>query len=250
MRLFIDSGAVEEVEEIATWGVLSGATTNPTLLAKLQADPGEAVRRICELVDGPVSVEVVAEEWAEMLEQGLALAELHEHVVVKVPFGASGLKVTRALSDRGIGVNVTLIFSPAQAVLAAEAGARYVSCFMGRLDDCSIDSAEVLAGIVSALRGQDGSALVSGDRRAQVLAASIRHPVHAITAARLGCDVATIPGKVLRQMLVHPLTEAGIESFAADWRSRPELGAWLERVTATRDSVGAPAVLESVGAPQ
>lgn len=231
MRLFIDTGSVEEVEEIAAWGMLAGATTNPTLLAGQPGDPGTTIRRICELVGGPVSVEVVAEEPSHMVEQGLALADLHEHVVVKVPFGAAGLEAARALCDRGIGVNVTLVFSPSQALLAAEAGARYVSCFMGRLDDCAIDSAEVLARIVAALRRADepGPAGFAG---AQVLAASIRHPGHAVTAATVGSDVATIPGKVLRQMLVHPLTAAGIERFEEDWRSRPELEAWLERVVA------------------
>jgi transaldolase len=220
IRLFIDTGSVAEVEELAAWGVLSGATTNPSLLAREQLDPGDAVVRICELVGGPVSAEVVSDDPAEMVAQGRALAALHEHVVVKVPFGVAGLRATRELSDLGIGVNVTLVFSPSQALLAAEAGARYVSCFMGRLDDCSIDSAEVLGGIVAALR--------PGAVAAEVLAASIRHPEHVVTAARLGCEVATVPGKVLRQMVDHPLTAAGIERFDADWRSRPELGQWLD----------------------
>jgi transaldolase len=220
VRLFIDTGSVAEVEELAAWGVLSGATTNPSLLAKEQLDPSEAIVRICELVGGPVSAEVVSDDPIEMVAQGRALAALHEHVVVKVPFGAAGLRATRELSDLDIGVNVTLVFSPSQALLAAEAGARYVSCFMGRLDDCSIDSTEVLSGIVAALR--------PGAVGAQVLAASIRHPEHVVSAARLGCEVATVPGKVLQQMLDHPLTTAGIERFDADWRSRPELGQWLD----------------------
>ena len=224
MKLFIDTGSVAEVEEIAAWGVLSGATTNPSLLAREDGDPGQAIRRICELVSGPVSAEVVSEDPAEMVAQGRALATLHEHVIVKVPFGAPGLEATRALSDAGIGVNVTLVFSANQALLAAEAGATYVSCFMGRLDDVSIDSAEVLGGIVAALRPA-----ASG---AQVLAASIRHPEHVVTAARLGSEVATVPGKVLRQMLGHPLTAAGIERFDADWRSRPELAEWLDGLVA------------------
>jgi len=219
MRLFIDTGSVAEVEEIAAWGVLSGATTNPSLLARQEGDPGEAIKRICELVNGPVSAEVVSDDPAEMVTQGRALVALHEHVVVKVPFGAAGLQATRALADEGIGVNVTLVFSPSQALLAAEAGARFVSCFMGRLDDVSIDSADVLAGIVAALR--------PGNINAEVLAASIRHPEHIVTAAKLGCEVATIPGKVLRLMLDHPLTASGIERFDADWRSRPELAEWL-----------------------
>jgi transaldolase len=227
MRLFIDTGSVAEVEEIAAWGVLSGATTNPSLLAKESGDPGESIRRICEVVGGPVSAEVVADDPREMVSQGRALAALHEQVIVKVPFGAAGLEVTRSLSQDGIGVNVTLVFSPNQALLAAAAGARYVSCFMGRLDDYSIDSAEVLALIVAALRP---GAWTAGS--AEVLAASIRHPQHVVTAARLGCEVATVPGKVLRQMLGHPLTSAGIERFEADWSSRPELAEWLAALTA------------------
>ncbi len=231
MRLFIDTGSVAEVEEIAAWGVLSGATTNPSLLAKESGDPGESIRRICELVGGPVSAEVVADDPREMVSQGRALADLHEHVIVKVPFGSAGLEATRSLSQDGIGVNVTLVFSPNQALLAAAAGGRYVSCFMGRLDDCSIDSAEVLAGIVETLKpGAGHTAWTAGS--AEVLAASIRHPQHVVTAARLGCEVATVPGKVLRQMLGHPLTSAGIERFEADWRGRPELAEWLGGLTA------------------
>jgi transaldolase len=231
VRLFIDTGSVAEVEEIAAWGVLSGATTNPSLLAKESGDPGESIRRICELVEGPVSAEVVADDPREMVAQGRALAGLHEQVIVKVPFGAAGLEATRSLSQDGIGVNVTLVFSPNQALLAASAGARYVSCFMGRLDDYSIDSVQVLEGIVQALKpGAGHTAWTAGS--AEVLAASIRHPEHVVTAARLGCEVATVPGKVLRQMLGHPLTAAGIERFEADWRARPELAEWLGGLTA------------------
>jgi transaldolase len=219
VKLFIDTGSVAEVEEIAAWGVLSGATTNPTLLAKEDGEPGDIIRRICDLVDGPTSAEVVAIDPEEMVAEGRALARLHQHVVVKVPFSEAGLTATRELTSEGIPVNMTLVFSANQALLAAEAGATYVSCFMGRLDDISIDSTAVLGEIVEALR--------PGDAGAQVLAASLRHPLHMVTAARLGCEVATSPGKVLRQMLAHPLTEKGIERFAADWRSRPEFADWL-----------------------
>lgn len=229
MRLFIDTGSVAEVEEIAAWGVLAGATTNPSLLAKEDADPGASIVRICELVRGPVSAEVVASEPAAMVEQGHALRALHEHVVVKVPFGPAGLAATRALADDGIPVNMTLVFSPSQALLAAEAGATYVSCFMGRLDDISVDSTAVVREIVEALR--------PGGTTAQVLAASIRHPEHAVAAARIGCEVATVPGKVLRQMLSHPLTRAGIESFERDWASRPELGRWMDSLASPRAEV-------------
>lgn len=222
MKLFIDTGSVAEVEEVAAWGVLSGATTNPTLLAKEQGDPGDIMRRICELVDGPVSAEVVSSDAGGMVEEGRALAALHEHVVVKVPFSRAGLTATRELTTRGNRVNMTLVFSASQALLAAEAGATYVSCFMGRLDDIAIDSTAVLGEIVAALRPAPVTA--------QVLAASLRHPMHATIAAKLGCEVATVPGKVLEQMLVHPLTEAGIERFGTDWRARPEFGAWLDEL--------------------
>ena len=222
MRFFIDTGSVAEVEEIAAWGILSGATTNPSLLAKEQGDPGDIVRRICELVHGPVSAEVVSDDALGMIEEGRALAALHEHVVVKVPFSSEGLAATRALVEEGIRVNMTLVFSANQALLAARAGATYASCFMGRLDDISIDSSAVVAEIVEALR--------PGGTTTEVLAASIRHPEHVVTAARLGCEVATVPAKVFHQMLAHPLTEAGREKFKSDWQSRPEFARWLREL--------------------
>jgi transaldolase len=222
MRLFIDTGSVAEVEEVAAWGVLAGATTNPSLLAKEEGDPGEAIRRICELVNGPVSAEVVSRDPDQMVAEGRALRTLHEHIVVKVPFSPAGLQATRRLADEGHPVNMTLVFSANQALLAAEAGATYVSCFMGRLDDISVDSAAVLREIVEALR--------PGGVTAQVLAASLRNPMHVVTAAKLGCEVSTIPYKVLKAMLPHPLTEAGIERFEADWQSKPEFGAWLREL--------------------
>jgi transaldolase len=226
MRLFIDTGSVAEVEEIAAWGVLSGATTNPSLLAKEQGDPGDIVRRICDLVNGPVSAEVVSEDPQGMIDEGRALRELHEHVTVKVPFCEQGLEATHALTAGGIPVNMTLVFSPNQALLAAGAGATYVSCFMGRLDDISVDSTAVVEEIVDCFR--------SGGVTSQIIAASIRHPEHVVAAAKLSCEIATVPAKVLRQMLAHPLTEAGAERFRADWESRPEFGEWLRELTARR----------------
>jgi transaldolase len=223
VRLFIDTGSVAEVEEIAAWGVLAGATTNPSLLAKEDGDPGEIIRRICELVGGPVSAEVVATEPEGMIAEGRALRELHEHVTVKVPFCKEGLTATHALSSDGIPVNMTLVFSANQALLAASAGATYVSCFMGRLDDISIDSGAVVAEIVDCFR--------AGGVTSEIIAASIRHPEHVKTAAALGCEIATVPGKVLEQMLAHPLTESGGERFRADWQSRPEFGEWLRGLT-------------------
>jgi transaldolase len=226
MRLFIDTGNVAEVEEIAAWGVLSGATTNPSLLAKEDGDPGESIRRICDLVGGPTSAEVVSQDVQGMLDEGRALSELHEHIVVKVPFNKEGLEVTRALTDDGIPVNMTLVFSPNQALLAAAAGATYVSCFMGRLDDISVDSGAVLGEIADALR--------AGGMTSEIIAASIRHPEHVVTAATLGCEIATTPAKVLKQMLVHPLTTAGAEKFRSDWETRPEFGEWLHELTEKR----------------
>jgi transaldolase len=219
MRLFIDTGSVAEVEEISSWGILSGATTNPTLLAKEDGEPGDIIRHICELVEGPVSAEVVSDDAEGMIREGHALVTLHEHVIVKVPFCSEGLKATRALSDSGIRVNMTLVFSPNQALLGAESGASYVSCFMGRLDDISVDSAAIVSEIVDTLR--------PGGTTTQVLAASIRHPEHVVSAAQLGCEVATIPAKVFHQMLKHPLNEAGRELFSKDWQSRPEFVEWL-----------------------
>ncbi len=229
MKLFIDTGSVAEVEEIGEWGVLSGATTNPTLLAKEDGDPGEIIQRICELVRGPVSAEVVSSSVDGMVEEGRALAGLHDHVVVKAPFSKAGLAATRALTDDGHRVNMTLVFSANQALLSAEAGATYISCFMGRLDDISVDSTVVLREIVETLR--------PGGYTAQVLAASIRNPEHVITAAKLGCEVATVPAKVLKQMLDHPLTTSGIEKFTADWQSRPEFAEWLRGLTEARTPV-------------
>jgi len=201
MKLFIDTGSVSEVEEIAPWGVLTGATTNPSLLAAEATDPGETIRQICELVDGPVPAEAVSDSAREMVAQGHALTRIHEHVVVKLPFSPQGLAATRELVQDGIRVNMTLVFTAAQALMSAEAGATYVSCFLGRLDDIGEDSAAGLAEVINALGRSEG--------RPEVLAASIRGPRHAVDAAKLGCDIATIPARVLRQMTTHPLTQAG-----------------------------------------
>ena len=234
MRLFIDTGSVAEVEELAAWGVLSGATTNPSLLAKEEGDPGDIIRRICDLVDGPTSAEVVSADTRGMVAEGRALRTLHEHIVVKVPFCKEGLAATKELSADGHPVNMTLVFTANQALLSAEAGATYISCFMGRLDDISVDSAAVVAEIVETLRG--GWDPIRA--QAQVLAASLRHPEHLKTAARLGCEVATVPGKVLRAALEHPLTTSGIEKFTADWQTRPEFATWLEELTSSAQVAG------------
>lgn len=227
VRLFIDTGSVAEVEEIAAWGVLAGATTNPSLLAKEDGDPGEIIRRICDLVGGPVSAEVVSQDPEGMVAEGRALRDLHEHVTVKVPFSEQGLAAAHTLTGDGIPVNMTLVFSANQAMLAASAGATYVSCFLGRLDDVSVDSGQVLSEIVECFR--------VGGVTSEIIAASIRHPEHVITAAQLGCEIATVPAKVLRQMLDHPLTTAGAERFRKDWESRPEFGEWLRALVARRE---------------
>jgi transaldolase len=226
VRLFVDTGSVAEVEEIAAWGILAGATTNPSLLAKEDGDPGDIVRRICDLVGGPVSAEVVSQDPKTMIDEGRALRELHEHVTVKVPFCKEGLEAAHALTSDGIPVNMTLVFSANQALLASSAGATYVSCFMGRLDDISVDSTAVVGEIVDAFR--------AGGVTSQVIAASIRHPEHVVIAAKLGCEIATVPAKVLRQMLNHPLTDAGAERFRKDWESRPEFAQWLRELTERR----------------
>lgn len=219
MKLFIDTGSVKEVEEVARWGVLAGATTNPSLLAKAEGDAGEAIKRIAETVQGPTSAEVVSEDPDRMVEEGVAVRTLHEHVIVKVPFGPAGLEATARLRELGHPVNMTLVFSAAQAILAAEAGATYISSFLGRLDDISIDSEFVLREIVEAVHENSSGA--------QVLAASTRSPLHVVKAATAGCDVATVPYKVLKQMLNHPLTDSGNAGFAKDWATKPELAEWL-----------------------
>lgn len=220
MKLFIDTGSVAEVEEIAQWGILAGATTNPSLLAKAEGDAGEAIKRIAEIVQGPTSAEVVSEDPGRMVEEGIAVRELHEHIIVKVPFGPAGLQATAKLRELGHPVNMTLVFSAAQAILAAEAGATYISSFLGRLDDIGIDSIATLHDVVEAV--------AENSTGAQVLAASLRNPLHAIKAAQVGADISTIPYKVLKQMLNHPLTTSGNAQFAKDWASKPELQVWMD----------------------
>jgi len=220
MRFFIDTGSVAEVEEIAAWGVLSGATTNPSLLAKEEGDPGEAIKRICELIDGDVSAEVVSRDAASMIAEGRALRTLHDNVIVKVPFSAAGLEATRALTSEGHKVNMTLVFSSTQALLTAEAGATYISCFMGRLDDISIDSTAVVREI-----RRDAAARGLHRAGAGGLRSGIRARGHRRAAWLRGRDGAR---QGPQQLLEHPLTSAGIDKFEADWKSRPEFAQWLQ----------------------
>jgi transaldolase len=217
MKLFVDSADLADIETIASWGVLSGATTNPTLLGKVEGEPDEIYRRVCELVDGPVSAEVVAEARGDMAEEGRRLAAIHPNIVVKLPMGAEGLAATSVLAEESIPVNMTLCFTAPQALLAAAAGASYVLPFVGRFDDIGHDGLECLREVVEAL-------LPSMDDT-EVLAASIRSPLHVTEAARMGADIATIPPKVFYQMLQHPLTEKGIATFTGDYEARRARGA-------------------------
>jgi len=210
MKFFIDTADTAEIRELAATGLVDGVTTNPSLVAKSGRPFLEVVREICEIVDGPVSAEVTATGHGEMLKEGRRLAGIADNVAVKVPLTPDGLKTCRALSDDGIVVNVTLCFSPAQAILAAKAGAAYVSPFVGRLDDVGADGMGLIADIVQIFRNYD-------EIRTEVLVASVRNPVHVVEAAKMGAEVATVPPAVLRQMFNHPLTEKGLAAFLADW---------------------------------
>ncbi|WP_027717957.1 fructose-6-phosphate aldolase [Desulfovirgula thermocuniculi] len=209
MRLFLDTANIEEIKEACALGVISGVTTNPTLMAKEGRDPLQVVREITALVDGPISVEAVSLEARAMVEEAEALAAIHPNIVVKIPVTAEGLKAVKALAAKGIKTNVTLVFSANQALLAALAGATYVSPFVGRLDDAGHDGMELIREIVEIYANYDFPT--------QIIAASIRHPLHVVMAARAGADIATVPYKVLMQMLKHPLTDLGVEKFLADW---------------------------------
>lgn len=215
MKLFIDSANLDHIREIHGWGVLAGVTTNPSLIAKEGGDFLQTIFDICELVQGPVSAEVVAQDTEGMIREGELLAKVHEHVVVKVPMSPAGLGATRALSDQGIPVNVTLCFQANQALLAAIAGATFISPFLGRLDDVGSDGM-VLIEEIAEIYANDP------DLDTNILAASIRHPVHVVQAARAGAHVATIPYAVFRRLLDHPLTTSGNTQFLKDWATVPD----------------------------
>ena len=212
MKLFVDTADLADIETIAGWGVLSGVTTNPTLLSKVEGDADDIYRRVCDLVDGPVSAEVVADGRAEMVEEGRRLAAIHPNIVVKLPMSAEGLAATTALARDDIRVNMTLCFTAPQALLASASGASFVSPFIGRFDDIGQNGVECLRDIVESLE--------TSIYDTEVLAASIRTPVHVMEAARMGADIATIPPKVFYQMLQHPLTEAGSATFTKDFEKR------------------------------
>jgi len=209
MKFFLDTANVDEIREAASLGLIDGVTTNPSLVAKEGRPFEELVHEICEIVQGPVSAEVVATDADGMIEEGRHLAAIHEHVVVKVPLTRDGLKATRALANDDIRVNVTLCFSPTQALLAAKAGAAYISPFVGRLDDISFNGMELIQQIMTIYENYGYGT--------EVLVASVRHPIHILEAALMGADVATIPFKAFDAMFNHPLTDKGLAAFLADW---------------------------------
>ncbi len=214
MKFFIDTGNIDEIKEGLSLGMVDGVTTNPSLVAKEKKDFDTVVREILEIVDGPVSLEVVSEDAEGMVAEGKKLSKLAKNVVVKIPMTTEGLKATRMLSDQGISVNQTLIFSPVQALLAAKAGAVYVSPFIGRLDDISHNGMELVEQILTIFDNYMFDC--------EVIVASVRNPLHVLDAALLGADIATIPFKVIQQLAGHPLTDIGLEKFLADWRKVPK----------------------------
>lgn len=209
MQFFLDTANIEEIRSAVEWGLVDGVTTNPTLVSRENQPFEPLIREICETVDGPVSVEAVSQTGEEMIQEGKGLAKLHENVVVKIPMTIEGMKAVRNLESDGIRTNVTLVFSPLQALLAAKAGASYVSPFVGRLDDIAEPGMELVENILLIYDNYEFST--------EVIVASIRNPIHALEAAQMGADIATIPFKVLKQFAHHPLTDKGIKSFLADW---------------------------------
>ncbi len=209
MKIFIDSGNLREIQSLVPLGIIDGVTTNPSLLAKEPGDPRAIVRDICRLVQGPVSAEVVATDAPGMIAEGRELAAIDEHVVVKVPFTREGVKACKALASEGLRVNVTLIFSATQALLAAKVGAAYVSPFVGRLDDIATDGMGLIKQLVEIYGHYDFPT--------EILVASVRHPMHIVEAARMGADVCTCPPAVIEACFKHPLTDIGLEKFLKDW---------------------------------
>ncbi|HEY1330490.1 MAG TPA: fructose-6-phosphate aldolase [Actinomycetota bacterium] len=209
MKLFLDTANLDEIRRAKAWGVLSGCTTNPSLLAKEHSDIDQQMKEVCNEVPGPVSLETTATDADGIYEQGVKLAAVADNAVVKVAMTPDGLSAGKRLADQGIPVNVTLVFSPAQSILAAEIGATYVSPFLGRLDDIGSDGLATLAEICELYQAQG--------YETSVLAASLRHPVHVVEAAKMGAGVATMPFEVFSKLVHHPLTDLGLEKFLADW---------------------------------
>lgn len=209
MKLFIDTANVAEIREAASWGIVDGVTTNPSLIAKEGRDFVEVVREICSIVDGPISAEVVSQEAEGMLAEAEPLLKIHKNITIKIPMTTEGLKAVKALSKKGVMTNVTLIFSANQALLAAKAGATFISPFVGRLDDISQEGMDLIADIIQIYQNYD--------IKTQVIVASVRNPVHVLESARIGAHIATVPFGVLKQLAAHPLTESGIKRFLEDW---------------------------------
>ncbi|OCA98402.1 fructose-6-phosphate aldolase [Clostridium beijerinckii] len=209
MRFFLDTANVEHIKEANEMGVICGVTTNPSLIAKEGRDFNEVIKEITEIVDGPISGEVVSEDAEGMIKEGREIAAIHKNMIVKIPMTAEGLKATKVLSSEGIKTNVTLIFSATQALLAANAGATYVSPFLGRVDDISMIGMDLVRDIaeIFAVHGIE----------TEIIAASVRNPIHVIEAAKAGADISTVPYSLVMQMLKHPLTDQGLERFKADW---------------------------------
>jgi transaldolase len=214
MKFFIDTADISEIKEAKELGLLDGVTTNPSLIAKTGRPLMEVINEICTVVDGPISVETTTESAPELIKEGQSIAKIHKNVVVKVALTDEGLKACKALSSDGIPVNVTLCFSPLQALLAAKAGAAYISPFVGRLDDIGATGMDLIAHIVQIYQNYTF--------KTEVLVASIRNPIHVLEAALMGADVATIPFKVIGQLSKHPLTDSGLKKFLDDWKKVPK----------------------------
>lgn len=215
MKLFIDTANVDEIKEINSWGVIEGVTTNPSLIAKEGRVFEDVVKEITQIVNGPISAEVISMDSEGMIREGKELSKIHENIVIKIPMCAEGLKAVADLSKNGIKTNVTLIFSANQAILAAKAGATYVSPFVGRLDDIGQEGIMLIQEIVDIfdIHGID----------TEIISASIRHPQHVLTSAKSGAHISTIPYKVFKQMLGHPMTDSGIDKFLKDWETVPKV---------------------------
>ena len=209
MKIFIDTANIDQIREVNSWGILDGVTTNPTLVSKENKDFTTIVKEICEIVDGPISAEAMSLDAEAIVREGRELSKIHPNINIKVPMTEEGIKATKVLSGEGIDVNVTLIFSTAQALLACKAGARFISPFVGRLDDIGRYGMDVVEETLDMLWNYDFDT--------EVIVASVRHPTHVLEAARMGAHIATIPYAVLKKMFKHPLTDIGIERFLKDW---------------------------------
>jgi transaldolase len=210
MKFFIDTANIDEIKEAAALGILDGVTTNPSLVSKEGKDFRKLLDEILKIVDGPVSAEVISTDYESIVKEGRDLASIHKNIVVKIPLIKEGLKACKTLTSEGIKVNVTLCFSPNQAILAAKAGATYISPFVGRLDDISTSGMDLISQIVQIYRNYN--------YKTQVLVASVRHPLHVVESALIGADVCTIPFDVIKKMFNHPLTDIGLEKFLSDWK--------------------------------